>query len=219
MCIKMLTRLIWLAVSSGLLCACSSISPKSIQTPQSETVDRFNRASFAFNQRFGVGDTKPAKSYSVFNPITLANNVLDNVHEVPDMVNHLLQGRPRSALDDGMRLAFNSTFGLAGLFDVASEMGLPKIKEDFGQTLGYWGVGTGTYVVLPFMGPTSTRDLVAKPIDASVDPLNYLAYGWVAKRFIPEAKPELAEYKPTKGDAYTQQRDAWLTYRAREIAR
>jgi phospholipid-binding lipoprotein MlaA len=72
-----------------------------------------------------------------------------------------------------MRVAVNTTFGLAGLFDIGSEVGMTKHKEDFGQTLGTWGVGSGPYLVLPLLGPSTLRDAAATPLDIIADPWYY----------------------------------------------
>ncbi|MBC7649686.1 MAG: VacJ family lipoprotein, partial [Vitreoscilla sp.] len=90
------------------------------------------------------------------------------------VVNNALQFKPRQTLETGMRVAVNTVFGLAGVLDIATEMRLPRNKQDFGQTLGYWGIASGPYVVLPFFGPSSVRDTVGTMVDANVDLVNNL---------------------------------------------
>jgi phospholipid-binding lipoprotein MlaA len=92
-----------------------------------------------------------------------------------DLINNLLQLKPLRALSDTGRVAVNTTVGIAGLIDVATPMGLEKTGEDFGQTLGYWGVPAGPYIVWPFLGPSNLRDSVGMAGDWYMDPLNYAA--------------------------------------------
>lgn len=93
-----------------------------------------------------------------------------NIGDVTNLANNLLQGKVHDAGVDGGRLIFNTTFGLLGFFDVASEMGLQRNDEDFGQTLGAWGLGSGPYTVVPFLGPSSLRDAPAKIPDSFLGP-------------------------------------------------
>jgi phospholipid-binding lipoprotein MlaA len=87
-------------------------------------------------------------------------------------VNNFLQGKPREGIQDTGRVAVNTVFGVAGLADVATKLGFPQHQEDFGQTLGVWGVKPGPFVMLPLFGPSTMRDAVAKPLDLYADPLN-----------------------------------------------
>jgi phospholipid-binding lipoprotein MlaA len=88
------------------------------------------------------------------------------------VVNNALQFKPKETLETGMRVAFNTVFGFAGVLDIGTEMRLPRNKQDFGQTLGYWGMESGPYVVLPFFGPSSVRDTVGTVVDSNVDLVN-----------------------------------------------
>lgn len=207
-----------MALLAMLLSACSSLSGQS--APSNDPLEGFNRSMFAFNEKLSVGDS--AKQRGMHHPLTLISNVFSNLGEVPDTVNHLLQGNPRDALDDSVRFTFNSTFGFAGIFDVASEMGIQKKDEDFGQTLGKWGVGTGSYLVLPFIGPTTVRDVAAMPVDGVLDPLTYTEHDRAFKltRAVvgpdKSSVPQAREQNPA-ADAYTLQRDTWLKYREAQI--
>lgn len=131
--------------------------------------ERFNRAVFGFNDAVDRAILIPvARAYKKVVPEIVSQgfeNVLNNVTDVWSAVNHLLQGKPQQALDTGMRVGINSVFGLAGVLDVASEAGLERHSEDFGQTLGRWGFGPGPYIVLPFLGPSNVRDASALPLD------------------------------------------------------
>jgi phospholipid-binding lipoprotein MlaA len=133
-------------------------TPPSKQDPW----ESVNRKVFGFNETVDDAVLKPmAKTYVKVVPQlvrTGVSNVLGNVGDVWSAANHLLQGKVQHGLEMGMRVLTNSTFGLAGLLDPASEMGLVRRPEDFGQTLGRWGVGPGPYLVLPLMGPSTLRD-------------------------------------------------------------
>jgi phospholipid-binding lipoprotein MlaA len=104
---------------------------------------------------------------------TGVSNFFGNLGDAWSAVNNLLQGKGEDGMSDVARFALNSTLGIAGLFDIASEAGLPKHKEDFGQTLGVWGVESGPYLVLPLLGPSTVRDTVALPVDISGDIWRY----------------------------------------------
>lgn len=139
----------------------------------------FNRAVFSFNDKMDRWLLKPlAKGYTAVMPDPLETgvaNIFANVHEVPNVINGVLQGDLKGASYDTGRLLVNSTLGLGGLLDVAKHMNLPADeREDFGQTLAVWGVGQGPYLVLPFLGPSTVRDGLGKPIDWYTDPTNYI---------------------------------------------
>jgi phospholipid-binding lipoprotein MlaA len=131
--------------------------------------ERFNRAVFSFNDSVDRAVLIPlARAYKKVVPEIVSQgfeNVVNNVTDVWSAVNHLLQGKPQQALDTSMRVGINTVFGLAGILDVASEAGLERQTEDFGQTLGRWGFGPGPYLVLPFLGPSNVRDASAWPLD------------------------------------------------------
>ena len=143
-----------------------------VPQPKARPVDpweRFNRAVFSFNDQVDEAVLIPlAKAYRAVVPQVVAqgfDNMLSNVADLWSAINHALQGKPQPALEMGMRVAVNSVFGIAGLLDVASEAGIERQSEDFGQTLGRWGVPTGPYVVLPLIGPSNVRDGLSWPID------------------------------------------------------
>ena len=136
--------------------------------------ERFNRKVFDFNERVDELVLKPvATAYRNVVPALVrqgVSNVLGNIGDVWSAANHLLQGKVHHGLDMGMRVLTNTVFGLGGLLDPASEMGLVKRSEDFGQTLGRWGMGPGPYVVLPLLGPSSLRDGSAFLLDRQFAP-------------------------------------------------
>ncbi|OGA44827.1 MAG: hypothetical protein A3G25_08225 [Betaproteobacteria bacterium RIFCSPLOWO2_12_FULL_63_13] len=135
-----------------------------------------NRAIFGFNDSFDEFLLKPvAEAYRAALPEpvrTGVTNFFSNIEDVWIGANNLLQGKPEQALQDMLRVVINTIFGIGGLMDVAYDEGLDKHNEDFGQTLGRWGIGSGPYLVLPFFGPSTLRDGVARlGVDNAVDPV------------------------------------------------
>ena len=164
--------------STGLLCAVGlsallltgcAANPVNPEDP----LEGYNRAMFKINQRVDKYTLRPlARVYDAVTPQpvqTGVGNFFGNLNDVWIGANNLLQGKVADGLSDWMRFAFNSTFGLGGLLDIASEAGLPKHDEDFGQTLAVWGVGEGAFVVMPFFGPRTLRDAAAFPVDLGWD--------------------------------------------------
>lgn len=129
----------------------------------------FNRGVHAFNEGVDEAVLKPVASvYRQVLPELVqrgVENVFGNVTDLWSAANHLLQGKPEPAAEMTMRVVINTWLGLGGLLDVASEAGLHRQPEDFGQTLGRWGLGPGPYVVLPLFGPRTLRDAAAMPLD------------------------------------------------------
>lgn len=101
---------------------------------------------------------------------TGVDNFFGNIGDAWSAVNHLLQAKPHDALEMGARFTFNTLFGLGGLFDIAGEAGIGRRSEDFGQTLGRWGLGSGPYLVLPVLGPSTARDTAALTVDLRASP-------------------------------------------------
>ena len=136
--------------------------------------ESWNRKVFAFNEKLDENVLKPvATAYSelVPSPIrTGIDNFFGNIGDAWSEVNLFLQGRFKAGVEQGMRFAVNSTLGLAGVLDVATEAGLEKNSQDFGKTLGKWGMGTGAYIVWPLFGPSSVRDSLALPVDWQASP-------------------------------------------------
>ena len=143
-----------------------------------DPLEGFNRAMFTFNVKLDDYFLKPvAKGYRAVIPSPLRTGVANffyNLGEPGVMVNNLFQGKFSGALSDLGRFLTNSTIGIYGLFDVASHVGMQKHDEDFGQTLGVWGVGDGAYLVLPFFGPSSLRDGTGRIGDYYTYPPNYM---------------------------------------------
>ena len=157
-----------------LLSACAT--PMAERSDPRDPYENLNRKVFVVNQVFDQVLLKPvARGYSNYAPNfiqTTVGNFFGNLADVWTAVNNFLQGKPREGIQDTGRVAVNTVFGVAGLADVATKLGFPKHQEDFGQTLGVWGVKPGPFVMLPLFGPSTMRDAVAKPLDLYADPLN-----------------------------------------------
>ena len=129
-----------------------------------------NRKIYIFNDRLDTKLLKPlASTYRKATPQFAragVTNFFENLEEIDTTINQILQGNFKLAFNDATRFFINSTMGLFGLIDVASSMGLEKHEEDFGQTLAVWNINSGPYIVLPFLGPSNTRDLLSRPISS-----------------------------------------------------
>lgn len=141
-----------------------------------DPIEGFNRAVFAFNEGLDTVLIRPvAKGYEAVLPgpvRTGVSNFYNNIGDLFISVNSLLQGKPADAVGDAARFVFNSTFGIIGIFDVASEMGIEKHEEDFGQTFGRWGAGPGPFLMLPIYGPRNVRDAAGLALDVVADPVS-----------------------------------------------
>jgi phospholipid-binding lipoprotein MlaA len=160
------------AVSALLLGGCATNG-----NPR-DPFEPLNRGIYKFNDGVDKVLIKPlAEAYRFVLPQfvrTGVGNFFSNLNDVIVALNNLLQGKFTNAVSDIARLALNSTAGLAGLFDIATEAGLEKNNEDFGQTLGYWGIGDGPYIVLPILGPSSLRDSFGWIGDVYAWPVTYV---------------------------------------------
>jgi phospholipid-binding lipoprotein MlaA len=137
----------------------------------------FNETMFEFNRRLDRYVLKPvARAYSVVMPepfqVLIANG-FDNIAFVPRTINSVLQGKWGGAGRELSRFLINSTAGIGGLFDAAKYWGIEKSREDFGQTLGVWGMSPGPYLILPFLEPLTVRDGIGKGVDSFMNPLSY----------------------------------------------
>ncbi len=157
------TRIL-LASAALALAGCAAPPVKN----QADPLESFNRGVYQFNDAVDKAIAKPvAQGYNTVMPVPgkiMVSNFFSNLDDVIVTLNDLLQLKFAQAASDGARFLFNSTFGVFGLFDVAHR--LEKHNEDFGQTLGYWGVGSGPYLVLPILGPSTLRDGVGLYADS-----------------------------------------------------
>jgi phospholipid-binding lipoprotein MlaA len=167
-------RLGGLALACALLVACAH-TPADDPADPLETV---NRGIYVFNETADKYVLRPvAKGYDFVLPDVArqgVHNFLSNLFYPTVVVNDLLQAKFLQGTQDLCRFAINSTVGIGGLFDVATRGGLVVNDEDFGQTLGYWGIGPGWYLMIPFLGPSDNRDLVGKAGDFGTSPLTYV---------------------------------------------
>lgn len=152
------------------LSGCASVGDGT--PPSRDPWERVNRKVFAFNEAVDQAAIKPAAQvYQKLVPSLVrrgVSNVFGNLGDAWTSVNLLLQVKPKQGLDMGMRTLVNTVFGLGGVLEVADDLGLERTgKEDFGQTLGFWGLKSGPYVVLPFLGPSTLRDTTALLLDVA----------------------------------------------------
>jgi phospholipid-binding lipoprotein MlaA len=155
---------------------CSGCATVNGPTDPRDPLESYNRAAYAFNDGFDRYLLKPvAIGYETITPdpvMTAVSNFFSNLDDIIVIFNDILQLKPAQFASDTGRFLINSTLGLAGLIDWASDMNMPKHNEDFGQTLGYWGVPEGPYLVIPFWGSSSIRDGAGLLVDsAQFDPI------------------------------------------------
>lgn len=164
----------FIVTTLAILTGCANRPP---QEDIADPLEPVNRVVDKFNDKVDRAVIKPtAQAYEKVVPTparTSVTNFFSNLGEPLVIVNQFLQGKPREGFSDTGRLLVNSTIGLLGLFDPATQMGLSKHNEDFGQTFGTWGIGEGWYVVLPILGPSTVRDTFGKVGDYQLDPLAY----------------------------------------------
>lgn len=166
---------------------CATVPPSANATPgqRLDPWENWNRKVFAFNERLDEKLLKPvATAYSNVVPSlvrTGVGNFFGNFSDAWSAVNNLLQGKLESAFRDVFRVGTNTLFGLGGLLDVASDLGLERSSEDLGQTFGRWGMGPGAYIVWPVLGPSTVRDSVALPFDRTLSSPTLLIDGGLAQ--------------------------------------
>lgn len=143
-----------------------------------DPLEPLNRAVYSFNDLMDEVLLEPlARGYNYITPAPVnrgVSNFFNNLGDIRSALNNLLQFKIGRAFSDVGRVTINSTVGILGLMDVASNLNLPRYDEDFGQTLGAWGMGSGPYIVLPLLGPSSGRDTVGLVVDWFADPINYI---------------------------------------------
>lgn len=187
----------------------------------------WNRNVHEFNEVMDTYIARPvAKGYRFITPRfvrTGVSNFFSNLGEVPTAVNDLLQAKPGDALKSSGRFVINSTVGIFGLFDVATWIGIEEHKEDLGQTLAVWGVGSGPYVVIPFLGPSTLRDSLSIYPNYQLNPLEHAplteeeTYGVLALDLVHRRESLLDKESLVSGDKYVFYRDAYLQNREYEI--
>lgn len=165
---RLCTALLLAASVVVLLGGCATVSNRG------DPLEPLNRKIFAFNDAVDENVLKPvATVYNdiVPHPVRVGvDNFFNNVKDAWSAVNLILQGRIQAGLEDVIRFGTNTVFGFFGIADVASEFGLERHGEDFGQTLGKWGVPAGAYIVWPILGPSTVRDSIGLPVDQAASP-------------------------------------------------
>jgi phospholipid-binding lipoprotein MlaA len=219
-----------LAKSLVTLALAASLSGAAIAGDNpNDPAEGWNRAMFSVNEGLDMVIAKPlAQGYDYVAPLpvrAVVGNFFSNIADVMIGVNNLLQGKPSQFANDWGRVLINTTIGIGGTFDVATEMGLDKHNEDFGQTLGAWGVGEGAYLFWPVVGPSTVRDTGGLAVDGYTDPLWHVYPVDVRNSLIGLKYVDIrASLLPTDKiieqsalDKYTYVRDAYLQHRRYEV--
>ncbi len=225
---KGLARIVLGVGMAVCLNACVTLPPNAPRSPQ-DPFERWNRGVYKFNDVLDRAVAKPvAKTYVRVVPHPLrtgVSNFFSNLDTPTVLVNDLLQGKLRAAANDLGRFLLNSTVGLGGLLDPATQIGMDRNDEDFGQTLGVWGVHAGPFIELPLLGPSDLRDAPARAVDTYTNPQHYLSntdvrYGLYGLELIKKRADLLHLDATLKNvyDPYTFIRDAYLQQRAYEIS-
>ena len=213
-----------LGLCALIICGCVTLPPNAPRSPQ-DPWESWNRGVYKVNDKLDRAVAKPvAKAYQTVVPKPLrtgVSNFFANLNTPTVLINDALQGKFLAAANDLGRFVFNSTFGLGGLFDPATSAGLDKNDEDFGQTLGKWGVHAGPFVEIPLLGPSDLRDAPSRAVDAYTNPQAYI--GRVVIKYplyglhLIETREELLSLDDTISHAYDPYafvRDAYLQRRA-----
>ncbi|CAN7478722.1 MAG: ABC transporter [Burkholderiales bacterium RIFCSPHIGHO2_12_FULL_65_48] len=163
-----------LLLAGALLSGCATVANPDPRDP----LESYNRSMTNFNEQVDAMVLKPvAIAYQDIAPApvrTGVSNFFANIGDVWSFVNNVLQLRAEAAASTFMRVNVNTFMGLGGVLDIASELGIDRYKQDFGLTLGRWGVGTGPYLVLPVLGPSTVRDTFALPVDMKGNVVSYV---------------------------------------------
>lgn len=219
-------RITLFALTAVVLSGCATTGD--YQDPR-DPIEGFNRAMYSFNEGLDNILMKPlAKGYKAITPApvdTGISNFFGNLADIGSAINNLFQFKLEHAVSDVGRVLVNSTIGLLGFIDVASNMNMQKYGEDFGQTLGAWGMDPGPYIVLPFFGPSSGRDTAGLVVDWYTDPVRYVKPNhWrnslVGLRAIDTRADLLSASRVLEEaalDPYEFQRDAYLQKRRNDV--
>jgi len=215
----------WFILLAAIVLAsgCASVPGPPVEHDPFES---YNRAIYSFNTTVDDAAIRPvAQAYTDYTPNfiqTGVSNFFSNLADVVVLINDLLQFKIEQAGSDFYRIAVNSSLGVFGLFDPATHVGLPKHKEDFGQTLATWGVPNGPYFVIPFIGPSTVRDTVGLGVDIYTHPLFYapqdttVAWGLVGVAYINKRAELLGASRVLDQaalDPYVFMREAYFQHR------
>lgn len=171
------SRLSALALTCLLAFSTSALADSPAEADPRDPWEGYNRAVFGFNKGVDSMFLRPmAETYDTLTPAVVdqgISNFFSNIGDIRNSFNNFLQGKPDEGVNSLARLLINSTVGLLGLIDVATDIGIHKSEEDFGQTLGAGGAEPGPYFVLPFLGPSTVRDAIGKPVDFALNPFTW----------------------------------------------
>jgi phospholipid-binding lipoprotein MlaA len=215
------TRTLLAVALVGVVAGCASTADRDPRDPW----EPLNRSVYRFNDKLDEYVARPvATGYRKAVPGEIRDRVRNffaNIGDVFIGVNNFLQGKFEDGVSDWARFAFNSTIGLLGIHDIATDMGYEKHDEDFGQTFGRWGAGPGPYLILPVLGSSTVRDGIGKGLDFYTDPINETdpweaRWGLVVLR-LTQTRADLLDasriLEEAALDKYVFQRDAYLQRR------
>ena len=197
-----------------------SVVAEKAQRNERDPYEGFNRSMHGFNMTVDRWFLKPvATGYKEITPVFVqsrVSNFFSNLKGINVVLNDLLQGKVDQGASDIGRFTTNSTLGVLGLFDVATDLGIESHNEDFGQTLAVWGVGEGSYLVLPIMGPTTTRDGAASVLDRAANPGTYVPGVGIVEGINDRANAQgaLNFIDEAALDPYVFMRESYLQYRS-----
>ena len=205
---------------------CVSVPPE--QRVDHDPWESANRTMYIVNDAVDRVTTKPlAKGYNKILPTPVrqgVTNVTRNLMTPRSSLNNFLQGKPRDGVGELFRFIINSTIGVGGIFDIATQSGLEEHSEDFGQTAAVWGIPQGPFVILPFLGPRTLKDTVLLPLDIASDPLYHYNDRSIRTPFtvvrIINLRAQLLsfdEFLAESPDPYVTLRESWLQNREFEI--
>lgn len=210
-------RRIAVCVALLALGACAG-APQNTESVDADPLQPLNRAIYRFNYVADGLVLRPVASvYLGVVPEEgreMVSNALQNLYTPVVFGNSVLQGDPENSFATLWRFILNSTFGVAGLFDFASEVGLKNRPADFGQTLAIYGAGTGPYLVLPIIGPSNGRDAIGRIADAFMNPFSYVSDGFTAGMWGATAIDKRAENMQLLDDVYSTSLDPYSTFRS-----
>lgn len=228
-----------MVLAGSILAGCASVpsanDPEALAEYQevNDPIEPLNRVVFEFNRGLDTMLLRPAATFykaMIPPPIqNLVHNFLNNLKAPVILLNDLLQGETARAGDTAARFAINTTVGVLGLGDPATDMGYARHGEDFGQTLGVWGSAEGPYLVLPILGPSNPRDVVGKVVDVLTDPIWHYAQN-TDREYIPNQRfvadginfrarnmEDIDDLERTSLDYYAAVRDLYRQIRTNEI--
>ena len=213
---------------AALLVASGCVSVPGPANPR-DPWESYNRTVYKFNDAADKAVLKPvAQGYQAVTPNFMqagVRNFFDNLNDISTGLNNILQGKVADGLSDLGRFGFNSVVGIFGLWDVATPLGLEKHDEDFGQTLGWWGVPSGPFFMIPLLGPSTARDAPARYVDPNFAYYRSINQVWVRNTLyglnIISVRAGLLQTEKLFDDAaldpYSFLRDAWMQRRQNQV--